>query len=97
MFHSAVDPSDVDEVRRLFEEDVAPAFASRPGCTGVELLVSVEPNAGGLVEGAAISRWETRESMEEALSSRALNEALVRILQLLRHEPVTRIYEVLSE
>jgi quinol monooxygenase YgiN len=94
IFHSSVDPADIEEIRALFAEDVAPAFTARNGCVGIELLISCDKNAGGLVEGAAISRWSSREDMEEAMASREVREALVRILQLLRQEPVTRIFEV---
>jgi quinol monooxygenase YgiN len=93
-FSSAVDPSDVDRVRRLFLEDVRPAFAGLPGCLGIELLINVTSNAGGLVDGMAMSRWESREAMDDALASRGVQEALVRITQFLRQEPVTRTFEV---
>lgn len=96
VFSSAVDPADVDDVRRLFSEDVKPVFAAVAGCGGIELMVSTEPNAGGLVEGAAVSRWESKEAMDGALASRQVSEALVRVLQLLRHEPVTRVFEVIA-
>jgi quinol monooxygenase YgiN len=92
-FYSAVDPSDVEEVQRLFLEDVRPAF-QRPGCQGIELLINVEHNAGGLVDGMAMSRWESKEAMEEALATRPVQEALVRVSQYLRQEPVTRVFEV---
>ena len=95
VFHSAVDPEDVDDIKRLFAEDVVPAFRDRPGCESIELLISLDQNAGGLLEGAAASRWESFEAMEEAMASRDVAEGLVRILKLLRQEPVTRIYEVL--
>jgi quinol monooxygenase YgiN len=95
LFFSAVDPSDSDEVRRIFVEDVKPAFEEL-GCHAVELLVNVEPNAGGLVEGVVTSRWRSREEMEKALRSRALAESLVRVRQLLRLEPLTRTFEVLE-
>jgi quinol monooxygenase YgiN len=94
LYQSAVDPDDVDEVRRLFVADVAPAFARLPGCLGVELAVSVEATAGGLVEGAAISRWSSLDEMEAALRSREVREAIVRVRQLLRQEPVSKVLEV---
>jgi quinol monooxygenase YgiN len=93
-FYSAVDPSDVDEVRKLFLEDVRPAFDGQPGCLGIELLINVTSNAGGLVDGMAMSRWESRQAMDDALASRGVQEALVRVSQLLRQEPVTRTFEV---
>lgn len=94
LFMSAVDPGDVDEVRRLFAEDVTPAFRAQAGCLGIELLLNVEKNAGGLVEGGALSRWESLEALETALASRDVSEAMVRILRLLHHEPVTKTFEV---
>src|SRR4026207_1515571 len=96
IFHSAIDPTDVDEVRRLCAEDVARAVMGRPGCLAVELLVSLDRNAGGLQEGAALSRWESFEAMENAMAEREVREGLVRVGKLLRQEPVTRIYEVLT-
>ena len=94
MLQSAVDPADIDTVVQLFADDVVPAFTGIDGCLGIELLMSVESNAGGLVEGAALSRWESREAMEKGVNSRQAAEAQVRIIELLRQEPVVRIFEV---
>jgi len=96
VFQSAVDPADVDEVRRFFVDDVKPTFLAMPGCLSMELIVNVEKNAGGLVDGAAVSRWGSLEAMEEALDSRTVSEALVRVQQLLRQEPISRVFEVLA-
>lgn len=96
MFQSSIDPAHVDEVHRLFVDDVLPVFRALPGCAGIELWVSTEKNAGGLVEGAAMSRWESREAMEAAVGSRAAREAQVRIVGLLCQEPVVRVFEVLA-
>jgi quinol monooxygenase YgiN len=95
LYQSAVSPSDVDEIKRLFVDDVVPAFNRASGCLGIELAVTVEPNAGGLVEGTAISRWESLEHMDAAVTSRGVQEALVRVRQLLRQEPVSKVLEVL--
>lgn len=97
MFQTAVDPADLHEVRRLFADDVLPVYRELPGCLGMELVVSVDHNPGGLVEGAAVSRWVSRAAMEEALASRPTKEAQVRIVELLRQEPVVRVFEVLEQ
>jgi quinol monooxygenase YgiN len=94
LLQSAVDPADIETVKRLFADDVLPVFEELPGCLGIELLVSVESNAGGLVEGAALSRWATREAMDEGMGSRRVSEAQVRVFELLRHEPVIRVFDV---
>lgn len=96
LFQSAVDPSEVEQVRRLFDDDVKPVFAAIDGCEWIELLINVEHNAGGLVEGCAMSRWTTHEQLEVALGSRPVLEALVRVRALLRQEPVTKTYEVMG-
>ncbi len=96
LYQSAVDPADVDEMRRLFVDDVVPAFAGSQGCLGLELTVSIEPNAGGLVEGAAISRWSSLDEMAAAMASHEVKEALVRVRQLLRQEPVSKVLQVIQ-
>jgi len=96
LFQTAVDPADVVEVTRLFEDDVRPVFAAMPGCMSIELVLNVETNAGGLVDGAALSRWSSLEAMEEAIESRQVAEALIRVRQLLRQEPISKVFEVLA-
>jgi quinol monooxygenase YgiN len=94
ILQSAVDPTDIDKVRRLFADDVKPVLEAQAGCLEVQLLMSVDANAGGLVEGAAFSRWETKDAMETAMGSRRVSEAQVRVFELLRQEPVVRVFEV---
>jgi quinol monooxygenase YgiN len=96
VFQSAIDPDDVDAVRQFFADDVVPAFGGMAGCLGVELLMSREASAGGLVEGAAVSRWTSAEAMDEAMASRPVREALVRVTSLLRQQPITRVFEVVA-
>lgn len=95
LYQSAIAPADVDEMKRLFLDDVVPAFQQAEGCLGLELAVTVAPNAGGLVEGTAISRWASLADMEAAVTSRRVQEALVRVRRLLRQEPVSKVLEVL--
>lgn len=96
LFMSAVDPADLEEVRRIFERDVRPAFLAQPGCLGIELAVTVERNAGGLVEGAAMSRWASVEEMERGRQAPEAQRSLEHIRRLLRQEPVFKVYEILA-
>ena len=96
LYQTAVDPADVEEMQRLFADDVRPVFAGLAGCRSIELMVCTDKNAGGLLEGAAISRWESLEALERALATREVAEALVRVRQLLRQEPVAKVFEVLA-
>ena len=96
MYQTAVDPADVDTVLRLFNDDVKPVFDEMDGCHSIELLINVAGNAGGLVEGCALSRWRSLDDLERALATREVGEALVRIQTILRQEPVTKTFEVLE-
>ena len=96
VFQTAVDPADLDEVRRLFADDILPVYGAFPGCVSIELVVSTDRHAGGLLECATVSRWKERGAMDEAIGSRAAKEAQVRILELLRQEPLVRVFEVLG-
>ena len=96
MYQTAVDPADVDAVRRFFDDDVKPVFDGIDGCESIELLINVAGNAGGLVEGCAVSRWRSLDDLERALATREVGEALVRVQGMLRQEPVTKTFEVLE-
>ena len=96
ILQSAVDPGDIATMRQLFADDVLPVFEALDGCHGIELLMSLESNAGGLVEGAAVSRWASREAMDGGMASRQVAEAQVRVFELLRQEPVVRVFDVLT-
>lgn len=95
LFSTAVDPSDVVEVQRIFSEDIRPAFEGMAGCTGLELVVSTEKSAGGLVDGAVLSHWSSLEDLNTALESRTVAESMVRMMPFLQIEPVTKTFEIL--
>jgi len=96
LFQSAVDPDELTLLRRLFLDDVRPAFATSPGCLGIELAVCDHANAGGLVDVDAISRWTSIDDMEAGVRSRPILEAVVRFRSLLRQEPVAKVLTVLE-
>jgi len=96
LFTSAIDPSDLDGVRRIFAEDIAPVFESLPGCASMELMLGIDRNAGGLVDAAALSRWTSQDELTKAIESRAVAESMVRILPFLQLEPVIRMFEIVE-
>jgi quinol monooxygenase YgiN len=95
-FSTALDPSDLAEVRRIFAEDIKPVFESLPGCRSMELLTATGSNASGLADVAAISRWSSLEDLNSALESRAVTESMVRVLPFLHLEPVIKTFEILE-
>jgi quinol monooxygenase YgiN len=96
LFSSAIDPSDLADVRRIFAEDIGPVFQSFPGCLSMELLLGTDSNAGGLVDAAALSRWKSQDDLTAAIESRAVAESMVRILPFLQVEPVIRMFEIIE-
>lgn len=95
MFQTSVDPADLDQARRLFADDVLPVYRRFPGCISIEFVLSKEHHPGGLLECATVSRWEHADAMCEAIESRDAKEAQVRLMELLRQEPLVRVFEVL--
>lgn len=95
IFQTAVDPADLDEAKRVFTDDIVPAFTGLPGCMSIELVLGTEHHPGGLLECAAVSRWESIDAMRAGLDTRVVKEARVRLFALLRQEPLVRVFEVL--
>lgn len=94
LYLTAVDPADLHGMRRLFHDDLQPAFTGMEGCLGLELIVSQEKNAGGLVEAGVVSRWTSLAAIENAYASRQVKEGIVRFRELLRQEPVAKVFEI---
>ena len=96
MFLTALDPADVDTVRAVVEAEIKPVFEALESCTSVELLVSTQQNAGGLVDGCILSRWDSLDDLKDAVSSSAILAVVDRLRPQLRQEPIGRIYEVVG-
>ena len=96
LFLSAVAPGDIDRLIEYFTEDVIPAFQAHPSCLGIELIRAEKPGLGGLIEGGAFSRWTSVEEMEAALAGADLVASQARIRELLRREPIRKVYEVVA-
>jgi quinol monooxygenase YgiN len=95
LFLSAVAPGDVDELTRLFKEDVVPAFEANPDCLGIELIRAESPGVGGMIEGGVLTRWTSLASMEAALESAEIQQSQTRVRAMLRRTPLRKVYEVL--
>jgi quinol monooxygenase YgiN len=96
MFMTALDPSDVETVRQTVEAEIKPVFESLDSCLSVDLLVSTEQNAGGLVDGCILSRWDSLEDLKQAVGSPEILDAVDRLRPLLRQEPIGRIFELVG-
>ena len=96
MFLSKCAPEDLPTLTELFREDIAPAFAAYEQCLGIEMIVSAETGADGLLEGGAITRWTDIEAMEEILAKPDIQDAQVRIREYLRRTPIRKTFEVAS-
>lgn len=96
IFDTSVDPGDVERGKELFRRDVHPAFEAFPGCHGVEMLISVEEHSGDYVQIAAVSRWDSVESIEAATKTSEYETALAEIRKLFAQSPIVRHFEAVD-
>jgi quinol monooxygenase YgiN len=97
IFDTAVHPDDVDRFKDLFQTQVKPAFATFEGCAGIEMYLGVEEHSGDLVDAAALSRWDSLESIQSALTSPAYDIALRELKELFRQAPIVRHFTRIDE
>ena len=94
LFDTCIDPEDVDRSKLLFRRDVRPAFERFAGCSGIELYIGVEERGGDLTDLCAISRWDSLDDIEAALSSDDYRAALAELRTLFQKSPIVRHFEV---
>jgi quinol monooxygenase YgiN len=90
IFDTTVDPGDVERATAVFRQDVAPAFDAFAGCHGIELLVGIDEHSGDLVELCAVSRWDSKEAIDEAVGSDDYRTALAEFRKLFQQSPIVR-------
>ncbi|MCA1707085.1 MAG: antibiotic biosynthesis monooxygenase [Actinobacteria bacterium] len=95
MFDTAIDPNDEELAKDLFRRQVQPAFARFDGCQGVDMYIGLE-GRGHLIEVAAISRWDSKESIDAALGTEEYTEAMLELKKLFQHAPLVRHFETID-
>jgi quinol monooxygenase YgiN len=93
IFNTAVDPEDVERGKAIFRDQVKPVFESFEGCTGIEWYIGVDEHSADLVDVAALSRWESLEAIEPAVTSPEYEVALSQLRELFREAPIIHHYE----
>ena len=93
IFHTAVEPDDIERGKDIFREQVKPVFEGFSGCTGIEWYVGVEEHSADLVDVAALSRWESLGAIEAATTSEEYETALSELRELFRQAPIIHHYE----
>lgn len=94
IFDTAMDPADVESGKDLFREKVRPVFDAFDGCHGVEMVIGVEEHSQDLVDVASISRWDSIDSIEAAISSDGYKTAMEDIRKLFQQAPIVRHFEL---
>jgi quinol monooxygenase YgiN len=97
IFDTAVHPDDVERFKELFHTQVEPAFATFEGCAGIEIYLGVEEHSEDLVDATALSRWDSLESIQSALTSPAYEAALRELKKLFRQAPIVRHFTKIEE
>lgn len=93
MFDTAMSPEDIERGKELFRSQVQPAFEKFEGCLGIEMYLGLEEHSRGLVDVAAISRWESEAHIQKALASDDYREALADLKLLFQQNPIVRHFE----
>lgn len=96
MFDTAIDPDDVERAKQLFRTQVRPAFETFEGCHGIDMYMGLEAHSGGLVDVAAISRWDSRDAIETALATPEYEEALTELKKLFQQVPLVRHFDAVD-
>lgn len=96
IYDTAVDPGDVEEAKRLFREQVRPAFLSFDGCRDIDMVIQVEEHSRDLVDVASISRWDSIEAIEQATATEEYQASLAEIKRLFAQSPIVRHFGVVE-
>lgn len=86
----------MDRGRQIFRDQVRPAFEGFAGCHGIEMYVGVEETAGGFVDIAAVSRWDSLEAIEQATHQPEYDQALAELRDLFEKTPIVRHFEAVD-
>lgn len=96
IFDTAMEPDDIEQAKKLFREQVRPAFEAFDGCHGVEMNLGIEEHSGDLIDVASISRWESMEAIAAATKSDDYKDALEEIRKLFQRSPIIRHFELVD-
>jgi quinol monooxygenase YgiN len=96
IFDTAMDPDDVEDGKRLFREQVVPAFNAFDGCHGAEMSLGIEEHSGDLIDVVSISRWDSMDAIQNATKTEEYREALLEIKKLFQRSPIIRHFELVE-
>ena len=96
IFDTAMDPDDVEDGKRLFREQVVPAFDAFEGCQGAEMSLGIEEHSGDLIDVVSVSRWDSMDAIQNATKTDEYREALLEIKKLFQRSPIIRHFELVE-
>lgn len=96
IFDTAMDPDDIEKGKRLFRDQVIPAFHAFDGCHGAEMNLGIEEHSGDLVDVVSISRWDSMEAIQVATKTEEYQDALAEIRKLFQRSPIIRHFELVD-
>jgi len=96
IFDTAIAPDDVEKAKRLFRDQVRPAFEHFAGCHGIEMFLGIDEHSLDLVDVAALSRWESTAAIDKATATDEYEEALHELRELFEQTPIVRHFELVE-
>ena len=82
-------PDKLDELIAIFRDSIVPAAKQQKGFIGARLFTD---RATG--KGVAVTRWESKEAIEEGEASGYYQEQIAKIAPLLTAPPAREIFEI---
>jgi quinol monooxygenase YgiN len=92
-FDTAVDATDVSQVIELFQTQVKPTLEGFAGCLEIEMMVGVEERSADLVDVLALSRWDSLEAIDKAISTPQYDRAMAGLRRLFQRTPIVRHFD----
>ncbi len=85
-------PGRVDELLRVWRDDVLPAARQQPGFRGATLLVDHTERTG-----ISITRWDSLEELEAGEANGFLQAQVAKLAPYLTSAPERHVYEIALE
>lgn len=90
---ATVDPEDAPRAAETFRDRIRPTFESFEGCEGIEMHMGIEEHSGDQVDVVTISRWASRQALDDVSRTGEYAEAMDHIRSFFHQSPIVRHFE----
>lgn len=88
-----VQPEDVEQMKRFFNDEIVPVVKAQKGNAGIRLL---EPLQGEQLEYVSLTEWQTAADAEAYETSGTYRRLVESLKDMYTSKPVLKIYNVVE-